>query len=174
MSSHDTATVPALGDLQPADPHCREEIRTLAGIVVSVIGMTSSDARTTLHADTIDRALAEPGRPEGPMRIAMLLVPLINVDCRAAACARIGTSAGARAHLDLWLWVARHTLDAPPEVLPFTVAGFAAARAGFTPLALECLDRALAKPGLDDARAYRDALTGGTPGERLRPHYPMR
>jgi hypothetical protein len=174
MLDPNTATIPSLADQEPADPGRREEIRTLAGIVASALAMVPPDIRLAQHTRAIEDALADGGQPDDPMRIVMLMVPLINAECRAAACAQVGVGAEARPHLDLWLWIARHTLGAPPECLPLTVAGFAAARAGFTPLALDCFDRATAKPGLADARTYRDALAQQVPGDHLRPHFPQR
>lgn len=175
MPHQDAKTIPTLADLEPADAAAMEEVRSLAGTIGSAIAMHSPDALIGHHTKATRDALAAGGRPTDAMHLVMLLVPLLNGDCRAAACSRIGTGTEARPHLDLWLWVARYTLGHPPEGLPLTLAGYAAARAGFASLALDCLDRALASiAALTDANTYRAAVLAGTSPEHLWPHYPPR
>jgi hypothetical protein len=169
----DAAAFPKLADLRPADPALLQEVRSLAGPLSSAIAMLSPESRAGRLVHDIDAVLTDGGRPEDPGKVAMLMVPLLDANCRAAACSAIGTGEEARPHLDLWLWVARYTLGAPPECLPLTIAGFAAARAGADGLARDCYDRALeGAPGLADTRFYRDALEARTAPQFLHPHYP--
>lgn len=174
MSNLDSPVIAALTDLRPADDALVKEVRDLAEPIGSALAMLSPPMRADKFTQTLDTAIALGARPEDTATIVPLLVLLLDANCRARACSRIGTGHEALPHLDLWLHVTRYTLGSPPERLPLTIAGFAAARAGHPCLARDCLARAMqGAPALPDTRAYRDALDQHTAPEHWRPYYPV-